>query len=67
MTVTEEVGVLMGLEVVEEANNAVEVDGGAAVDEDVDVMVPQPGNIIANRIIRSAKILNNLFIILFLY
>ena len=57
----------MGLEVVEEANNAVEVDGGAAVDEDVDVMVPQPGNIIANRIIRSAKILNNLFIILFLY
>jgi hypothetical protein len=62
VTEVDEVEVLVPVKVVGEADNVVEVDGGTAVDENIDVTAPQPGSNIANRSIRSAKILKVLFI-----
>ena len=62
VTAADEVEVLVPVKVVGEADNVVLVDAGATIDEGVDVTVPQPGSNIANRSIRSAKILKVLFI-----
>ena len=62
VTEVDEVEVLVPVKVVGEADNVVEVDGGTAVDENIDVTAPQPGSNIANRSIRSAKNLKVLFI-----
>jgi hypothetical protein len=66
VTVTNEVGVLTGVELVGEADNVVEVDEGTAEGEGADVTVLQPAGKIANKSIRRAKILKNLFMIFFL-
>jgi len=57
VTSADEVGEPIILEVVWVIVSAIEVETGATADADTDAAVPQPDSKIANKSIRSAKIL----------